>query len=270
MRPSTEEKYLVYYTIGSDTKFIESLDLSIKSLRLFGKYNGDILIITDSICHEQVKEKFKDCNILNIDKECFHCESSINKLKIYTYEKIKNYNKIIYLDLDILVQNNIDTIFNCIENKFIFSNEYLPHQQQIAKISDHDGYYGRLLFSDQEAFFYDIGNRKSINGGFFGFDISMILHFEKILIDLEIDREMSKDRGDWYCEQPTLNKYMIVNDIYDDSISDKILQFATQYSFTDINIQNKILLHFCWGVGNHELKITHMQPWYNYLLEKTL
>jgi hypothetical protein len=263
----TEEKYLVYYTIGSDVKFIECLDLSIKSLRLFGKYNGDILIITDNICHEQVKEKFKDCNILHIDSDCINCESSINKLKIYTYENIKKYNKIIYLDLDVLVQNNIDEIFNSIKNKFIFSNEYLPHKQQIAKIGNDDG-YGRLLFSEKEAFVYDIENRKSINGGFFGFDISLISHFEKILIDLEIDREISKSNSAWYCEQPTLNKYMITNDIYDDSISDKVLEFATQYSFTDIDIQNKILLHFCWGVGNHELKIKHMQQWYNYLLEK--
>jgi hypothetical protein len=263
----TIEKHLVYYTIGGDIKFIESLELSIKSLRLFGEYTGDILIITDNICYEQVKEKFKDCYILNINDYCIHCEASINKLKIYQYENIKNYNKIIYLDLDILIQNDISIIFKAIKDKFIFSNELDTNTRELAKVINND-YHGKLLFSDKEAFVYDLENRNSINGGFFGFSMSMLHHFEKILIDVEIDRKISSDRKDWCCEQATINKYMIINNIYDDSISDKILHFAAQYSYEDIDIQKKILLHFCWGVGNHEYKMNYMKPWYNYLLEK--
>ena len=259
---------LVYYTVGGHSNNVEMLKYSIESLKLFGKYKDDILIISDDICINKVKEYFPDCKILHINNQSIGCEASINKLRVYNYENIKNYNKIIFLDSDILVQNNIYEIFDNIKDKFIFSNEYAPQVGSIRKIIDDNG-YGRHLFSEYEYIQHDIKNKKSINGGFFGFPIDMIEHFEKILFELEKDKAIPRhDYEIWYCEQPTINKYMITNKIYDDNISDKVLQFATYYNCHDYNVSNKIILHFCGGIGNYNRKINYIKEWFNYLKGK--
>lgn len=261
---------LIYYTVGGDIKHVDMLKYSIQSLRLFGKYKGDILIISDNICLDKVKEYFPDCKILHIKNESKHCEASINKLRIYKYEDISKYDKIIFLDLDILVQNDIADIFDSIQDKFIFSNEYYPETHSIRKIIDDSG-YGKDLFSEYEYEKYDIKNKRAINGGFFGFRVSMISHFEKILLELEKDRVININNNQtWYCEQPTINKYMITHEVYDDNISDKILQFATYYKTDNIDISKKILLHFCGGVGNYNGKINSIKQWFNYLKGKKI
>jgi hypothetical protein len=261
---------LVYYTVGSDIRYVDMLKYSIESLRTFGKYKDDILIISDDVCIRKVKQRFRDYKILHIQNPSIHCESSINKLRINSYIDIKNYNKIIFLDLDILIQNEIDIIFGYIEDKFIFSNEHFPTKEHPQKIGDIGNWHGAYLFSEEEAKIYDIKNKNAVNSGFFGFNVSLLPHFDKMLLEIDKDRSIQKNKGiiDWCCEQPTVNKYMAINNIYSDKVSEKILKFAMLYKYDDIKILDKVIIHFCWGVGRYEEKIEKMQDWFNHLKSK--
>jgi lipopolysaccharide biosynthesis glycosyltransferase len=258
---------LIYYTVGGDIKYIEMLKYSIKSLRLFGKYTGDILIISDNVCIDKVKNTFKDCQMLHLDVVSKGCEASVNKLKIYEYKNIQKYKKIIYLDLDILVQNDINIMFEYINNNFIFSHErYACAATDQNILGDWHGYY---LFSKEEIISYNVENTKAINAGFFGFDIGMLDHFKKILVDVDKDRiiQLKNNNTGWCCEQPAVNKYMVINKIYDTKITEKVLQFATHFNPNNIKLSNKILIHFCFGVGNYIDKIDKMKNLY-YCLEE--
>ena len=261
---------LVYYTVGSDVKYVDMLKYSIESLRTFGKYAGDILIISDDVCIRRVKQRFRDCKILHIENPSIHCEASINKLRINKYVDIKKYSKIIFLDLDILIQNDINVIFKHIEDKFIFSNEYFLGRDDSQKMGDQGNWHGAHLFSEEEVILYDVKNKNALNSGFFGFDISLISHFEKMLIELEKDRVFQSKNPifDWCCEQPTVNRYMIMNDIYSDKVSEKVLKFARFYRYDSEEASDKIIIHFCWGVGQYENKFEKMQEWFNYLKSK--
>jgi lipopolysaccharide biosynthesis glycosyltransferase len=246
---------LIYYSIGGNLELIELLKHSIESLRKFGEYTGDILIISDSICFESVKENFKDFDILYIQEESIGLKASINKLKIFNYPKIIEYDKIIYLDLDIIIQNNINTIFNSINDKFIVSKEHYPHNTEETLVSHLSNNYGRHLLSKDELDFCINNNIKAINGGFFGFHKSLVSHFINILNETENDQLMKDKMG----EQPSLNKYLIINNIYDNNATQYVLQFAGMHNF--VYKKNQIIIHFCGCGKDHNDRLVMMKNW---------
>ncbi len=76
---------LVYYTISSDIRYIDFLKKSIDSLILLGKYEEDILIISDNTCFNYVVNIFPKCKFLHLDIVSNRYEISANKLKISQY-----------------------------------------------------------------------------------------------------------------------------------------------------------------------------------------
>ena len=106
---------LIYYTIGKDVKYLDLLSLSIESLCKYGNYTGDILVIADSATQEAVKTLKDVTAIMPVAKVVKGYQASINKLKIYKYSAIHNYTKILYLDMDILIQQDIQPMFDKIE-----------------------------------------------------------------------------------------------------------------------------------------------------------
>jgi hypothetical protein len=134
-------------------------------------------------------------------------------------------------------------------------------------MGDQGNWHGAHLFSEEEVLLYNVKNKNALNSGFFGFDISLISHFERMLLELEKDRTFQRKNpmADWCCEQPTVNRYMIINDLYSDKISEKVLKFARLYKYDSDEASDKVIIHFCWGVGQYEKKFEKMQEWFNYL-----
>ena len=119
-------KKLIYFTLGNNLNYIKLLDLCINSLYK-NNYDGDFLIITDL-----EKENFQNTNINKFPiyflktKESNLLESSANKLKVYLFPNIYQYDKIIFSDLDILWVSSPDKIFDLLdEDIFFMSNEGL-------------------------------------------------------------------------------------------------------------------------------------------------
>lgn len=117
-------KKLIYFTLGHNPSYIQLVKLCTKSLYDNG-YDGDLLFITDleNEILSQVDFKIKP-HFLALHNKNNLLESSANKLKLFLFDKINEYDKIIFSDLDILWLSNPDSIFNIIENdEFYISNE---------------------------------------------------------------------------------------------------------------------------------------------------
>lgn len=104
-------KNLVYYSVGYDKKYNDLLEISIFSLKTH--YDGDILIITDyenSIILKQIPI-FNDIKfmIINVSNEF---DSIINRMKIYDFYNIFEYDNVLYLDCDTIIIYNLDSIFS--------------------------------------------------------------------------------------------------------------------------------------------------------------
>ena len=135
---------LIYFTISNNLEYIRLLKLCIDSLNKF-EYDGDILFITNFENEIKNQIDFKnDVYFLDISGKDILTSSS-NKMKIFEFEKIQNYEKIIYCDLDTIWLDSPQIIFDQIqEDKIYTSTEY--HQKSLMS---HEYWGGTLLTEDE-------------------------------------------------------------------------------------------------------------------------
>lgn len=238
-------KKLIYFTLGNNKSYIELAKLCISSLYK-NKYDGDFLFITnlkDDVLNsiEFITEPYfmelGESNLL---------ESSSNKLKIHLFDKINDYEKIIFSDLDILWLSSPDKMFNIIqEEKFYVSNE---------KSLMSDEWWGGNILNSIEKNKIINDNVLGINAGIFGFKSTMVHHLKNVE-DFLLE---NKNLINACLEQPFLNVYLYKNNLYDTELSNHI-------SHNGYNLENfdGIALHFAGGPGNFGVKYEKMINFYN-------
>jgi hypothetical protein len=235
---------LIYFTIGNNIGYIDLLNLCIESLNKF-EYNGDILVISDF--EEQIKNKIPFKNKVIFDKSFENINllrSSSNKLKIYKYDFIEKYDKIMFCDVDTLWFNSPNILFDNIkEDKIYMSSE---HHQELLMSSI---YWSGGLMTSEELKEINDNNIKGLNGGFFGFKKSMIYLIEKI--DIFFEKNINKVTD--CLEQPYINTILFREKMYDTSF-DKYISNNGNY----IDNFDGVLLHFSAGIGNSEFKYNNM------------
>lgn len=113
-------KNLVYYTI-SGIDYIMLLELSLKSLIVNNLNKSfDVLIITDEYtlkllnAVDCLKEFNWHYHLIPLPRDGI--EASMAKLKIFSYEKINEYSKILFLDADIICRGNFLDVFSTSTN----------------------------------------------------------------------------------------------------------------------------------------------------------
>jgi lipopolysaccharide biosynthesis glycosyltransferase len=224
--------------------YINLLKLLITSISVKGNINKettDILIITSPTFYP----------IINKDLESFDLplhyyildlytlmESSCCKLKIFQYDNIEKYTKILYLDTDVLINSDVNKLFN-IE----ISSEKLHALEE--------GYIWHEFWGGQ---FFDFSkfNRNSLafSAGVFYFmnSLSMKKLFEAT--NSHIENYLNRQNLPPVClDQPFLIYNSFIQDKYDN-------QFMKQYLENNPGVvsNEKIIYHFPGGPGNYSSK----------------
>jgi hypothetical protein len=238
-------KKLIYFTLSNNPNYIKLAEICIKSIYHHG-YDGDFLFITD--LENQILENIKFNNnvyFLNIKDEGL-LTSSANKLKLYLFDEIKKYDKIIFSDLDIIWTSNPDYIFNIVnDDLFYISNEDFLMS---------DKWWGSNILSDDEKNHINENKILGINAGIFAFNHSMVNHLKRIDIFLNENLNLVNE----CLEQPFLNVYLFRNKIYDSKLND----FVSHAGYHK-DIFNGTVLHFAGGPGNFQMKYEKMINYYN-------
>jgi hypothetical protein len=206
-------KKLIYFTLGSNKEYVKLANLCVESLYK-NNYDGDFLFITNfkEIILELIFFK-KDPFFLNVDETDLLLSSS-NKLKIYNFNHIDNYDKIIYSDVDILWLSNPNKIFNqIIEDKFYVSNEN-------GLMSDE--YWGGRILNK-----------------------NMIYHLKNVEEFLNQNNNLIN-----VClEQPFINVYLFRNNLYNNTLNE-----CVSHNGYNVDSYEGTVLHFAGGPGNFEHK----------------
>lgn len=220
---------LIYYSFGSDDRFRNLIDLSIESVRKYGKYTGDIAI---SECRRSYGKGICDPE-----------ESSINKLNINKLD-LSKYEKVLYLDSDVLVCGDVNPIFSKIK-KISVGEE--------RELMCGNNWFGAYMFRPDEI--YECVSKKiyGINAGIFGFTAN----YAKYLLDIMqlVDSDPNRQS---YAEQPSFNRYLFKNQhLYEPNLTGDVVLFAKPDRFKEY--AGKTFLHFCGGIGSYDRKLFEMK-----------
>jgi len=106
---------LVYMCVFYNTKYIRLLELLFLSLRFFSSQDFSILILTSSDFESKIQELLTKVGV-RCKIHCIPCksifEAACSRLHVFEWPEIGLYEKILYLDTDIILRRDIAPLFS--------------------------------------------------------------------------------------------------------------------------------------------------------------
>lgn len=242
---------LIVLSVTYNSKYLEVLKLLLFSLRKYSNYNKkntNILIMLEPKFEEQIKKILNDFNIeasLFFIRSDNILHSSASKLLFIKWPYIVNYNKILFLDTDVLINGNIESIFNLpIEDGVVYAKK--------------EGYIGHQYWGGKEFFDFSFYNEDETA---FNCGVLLLLNGDKTkeLINNIILKIKNADTIPECAEQPFIVAEAFKNYSYNITMLDeKIVMNPSKLE------EQAIIYHFNGGVGNADLKIHKMVNFLKY------
>jgi len=252
---------LIYLCVFFNKDYIKLLKLLLSSILSKGSLNlnnTNILILTDDTFIDDINVALEELNlnqkyfILSNINSVF--KASASKVKIFDYEQINLYDKILYLDTDIIINDDINKIFN-----LDIKNDILYTKQEGWINSD---WWGNFLFDFNDKEKNIDKDSPAFNGGLLFFKNSLII---KNLFN-DINNHMIKDTNNFEInipaclEQPYIVYHAFIGNIFDNQLLNDYITLV--FNFHDFLKMDSIIYHFCGGPGNYITKYEKM----NYFL----
>jgi lipopolysaccharide biosynthesis glycosyltransferase len=226
------------YTICNNS-FNELFPIFFKTIR---EHNPevDLLVITDKI--EFFKNKFEDLMLYQISDLDWKYSG---RFMIHNWERIHNYETILYLDCDIICQKNLGEVFNLIsaqKNKLSLVQSYLS-------IALHLDWFLMKGYKASE-------NAVSYNSGTFGFNINQLKIIKELCEFVALNAENN------LCDQPIFNAFIDKQNLGDPNLTNYVwLDANTKRNI--FNIDDYPLIHFLSGFGEYLGKKQRMEKYLN-------
>lgn len=241
-------KELVYYVIGCHKDYSKLLDFSLHTLRLSGNCM-DVMVMCDEDYYQHIKD-FPVTHFHITPKNTTPVQSSMRKVEIFNFEHIHRYDKVLYLDCDIVINDDLSPIFHAMTRDdvlYVVRNEYgmYTHTHQYYSCSDdpHDEETLRNL-AEKEMY--------GFNAGQFGFCVSdkMMCHFAEVQKSaLRFDPKIH------FYEQSFMNTYF--NRIF--AVDYTMETFVYLHGFETDPLKKVILYHVCGTVIPYLEKLQKME-----------
>ena len=137
-------KTLIYSCVFFNEKYINLLTLLLKSYKLFGNESNNInyLILCSPNFKDKIQLIFDNLKLkgkiwcLNLKTKF---EAACSRLKIFDYPEVDFYDKILYLDCDILITNSINKVLDIqLENKLYVLQEKCHRLYHCVKFNNKE------------------------------------------------------------------------------------------------------------------------------------
>lgn len=258
------EKNLIYFSAFGDAGYIDLAKPLLSGLKNQPYQNFDLLFITDNSTKKKL-DKVKELEGFNVHymiqkKIKDPVEASMQKLKIFDFDKIHNYKKILFLDLDILVVGSLEKIF---EEK-IRANILYTGIHRLSQQIHSTSYHTIQQYTDAHLDMMSKLNIFPFNAGQFLFlnTSTMKKHFENI------NSFIKKWNGKYFFEQSFMNTYFNTLRI------SNVFRFKDQFCFITINAADthdvtnpdSVFVHYMGSVGDPKSKLDYVKDHYPHLL----
>jgi predicted O-methyltransferase YrrM len=249
----------IFITVFNQAKYIDMFYMLLESIFIYGELNETthILVYTST----SFMNIIKNSSLFNSEKIKFEINDTYNnidkackaRLDLFNLPTITNYNKILYLDTDILVKDNINKVFDVCKEDILYV-------LQESNLNDSDQYFGgKTLFGSE------INNYADISA--FTSGILLFNNCETIK-DLfnNINNDMINRPYHFSCyDQP----YIVYNAFKYNLYNNKILKSLVVNGDKNIH-SDKVIHHFPGGPGVYEHKLSVMSIFLNNIKEFTI
>lgn len=231
---------LIYFSVYFDEGYVELINNNLLSILKYSTINFDVLIITDEITQNLINQQ----PFVKQIKPKYHItstpldgvEASKNKILIYDYIDIDTYDKILFLDCDIVAMGDIASIFSiCDDNEKLYTvtGKNVTFNHHRIFFHGFDVVKQDFILEMTEATQYPF------NAGQFIFRncTKMRKHFSNL------KWFMREWPGKYFFEQAFMCYYFCKAKITSNIINNKIALMSTVFNNT-CDLQNKILIHF--------------------------
>ena len=251
-----QSKNLVYCCVFYNKDYFKLLELLLKSMKMYSSLDSfDFLVMTSP----EFAPIVKNLGIhLGLDIFTFTqgfstiFQAACARLFIFDYPKIQGYEKLLYLDTDIIIKNDLAPMFN------------LPIEDLLYGIES--GTIESLNFGGQ---FFDFGNSENdfskIKRGMPGINSGTLLFFNSKTIKelfsrirLHVETFTREGNQPPYCmDQPFINFHAIKDSLYNNSLLNSLVSL---YEGND-TVENELtasICHFSFPIGNFGHKYSRM------------
>uniref|UniRef100_A0A6C0EIF5 Nucleotide-diphospho-sugar transferase domain-containing protein n=1 Tax=viral metagenome TaxID=1070528 RepID=A0A6C0EIF5_9ZZZZ len=232
----------IFCCVFNQEKYVDMFFLLLESIFTYGNldYNMNILIYTSTPFMNRIKQS----HLFNNEKMKFEINDTYNdidkackaRLDLFNLPSVKNYNKILYLDTDVLVKDDINKVFKVCKEDLL----YVLEEGEIDNIND---FWGKTLFGDEINKYED---KSAFTSG-----ILLFNNCEKIN-DLfnKINEDITNRPRRFACfDQP----YIVYNAFKYNLYNNKILKSLVVNNDTNIH-SDKVIHHFPGGPGVINIK----------------
>ena len=236
----------IFICVFNQEKYVEMFYLLLESIFIYGNLddNTNILIYTST----QFMNMIKRSQLFNDEKVKFEINDKYNdinkackaRLDLFILSSITNYDKILYLDTDIIVKDDINKVFDVCKEDILYVVEE-------GNINSEYDYWGKTLFGHEVHNYVD-------NSGFTS-GILLFNNCEKMK-DLfnKINLDIINRPYNFACyDQP----YIIYNAFKYNLYDNKVLKSLVVNNDNNIN-SDKVIHHFPGGPGVYQNKIVAM------------
>jgi lipopolysaccharide biosynthesis glycosyltransferase len=244
----------IFCCVFNQDKYVDMFFLLLESIFIYGDLdcNTHILIYTST----QFMNRIKQSHLFNDEKIKFEINDTYNdvgkackaRLDLFNLPSIINYNKILYLDTDILVKDDLNKVFNVCKEDILYVLEE-------ALLTDDDNWYGgKTLFGNE---INNYNDKSAFTSGILLFNNCENIKnlFNKINEDI-VKRPYYFDCYD----QP----YIVYNAFKYNLYNNKILKSLVVNNDNNIH-SDKVIHHFPGGPGVYQHKIDAMNIFLNSL-----
>jgi hypothetical protein len=263
-------KNLIYFCAFFNEGYIDLSKLLMKSIIHFGNINSnttDILMMTSQDFKIKIEkdELIKKLNVkFHIIEANSLYEACYSRLRIFEYEKIDDYYKILYIDTDVLFLNDINEIFNNKLDDIIYAVEEKGSRK-----------WHYFLYSKYDAL--NVLPKNSFSTGIMLFKNSIIIKdlFKKILNHMiewiNLGKKMPSS-----VDQPFVIYHAYENKLYDNKL---LTNYVSMWINTEVdefinnnkNYRGKKLVHFVGtGTGGYKIKLDYLTKLYEYITTKKI
>jgi hypothetical protein len=244
-------KNLVYLSVFHNKQYLNLLQLLMVSVKMFSDTTDIDFLVLTSAEFAPIVQTIADLTGIPLLTKVFEFttmhEAACGRLHVFEYEHIDEYDKILYLDTDILVQGRLTNLFN----EDIADKIHAIPERSVAR----EGY---------GAWFFDFAkvnkNTPGMNSGilFFRNTETARAIFSDAIQHITAARAEGKPLPACL-DQPFINYHTIRRDKHDTTL---LLKYAALYDDDPpprpVAPTTIVLCHFSWPIGNAISKIKRM------------